>query len=65
MSHALVRTDEHNSAQQVAGADLAVENPFEVDLAFAAFQVKFGDTAAAARRLSSTVEVLFAHSLIC
>jgi hypothetical protein len=40
-------------AQQVAGADLAVENPFEVGLAFAALQTKLGDTAPAARRLSS------------
>jgi hypothetical protein len=40
------------SAQPVAGADLAVENPFEVVLAFAALQAKLGDTASAARRLS-------------
>jgi hypothetical protein len=41
------------TAQQVAGADLAVENPLEAGLAFAAFQAKFGHTASAARRLSS------------
>jgi hypothetical protein len=41
------------AAQQVAGADLAVENPFEAGLAFAALQVKFGHAAPAARRLSS------------
>ncbi|MCK5053392.1 MAG: hypothetical protein KAR65_03900 [Anaerolineales bacterium] len=40
-------------AQQVAGADLAVENPFEAGLAFVALQVKFGETAPAARRLNS------------
>jgi hypothetical protein len=34
-------------------ADLAVENPLEVGLAFAALQAKFGLTAAAARQLSS------------
>jgi len=44
---------EEAAAQQVTGADLAVENPFEAALAFAALQVKFGDTAPAARRLSS------------
>ena len=43
------------AAQQIAGADLAIEDPFEAVLAFAALQVKFGGTAAAARRLSSTV----------
>jgi hypothetical protein len=42
-----------NAAQQVAGADLAVENPLEACIAFAVFQVKFGDTAPAARQLSS------------
>ena len=42
------------AAQPVAGADLAVENPFEADLAFAALQAKFGDTTPAARRLSSS-----------
>ena len=36
---------------QVAGADLAVENPFEPVLAFEALQAKFGDTAPAIRRL--------------
>ena len=41
------------AAQQVAGADLAVENPLEAGLLFAALQVKFGDTAPAAWRLSS------------
>ena len=41
------------AAQQVAGADLAIEYPFEAGLAFAALQVKFGDIAPAARRLSS------------
>ena len=41
-------------AQQVAGADLAVENPFEAGLAFAALQVKFGDIAPAARRLKKS-----------
>jgi hypothetical protein len=41
------------AAQQVAGADLAVENPFEAVLAFAVLQVKCGDTSPAARRLSS------------
>ena len=41
------------AAQPVAGADLAVESPFEAGLAFAALQVKFGHTALAARRLSS------------
>ena len=41
------------SAQQLAGADLALENPFEADLAFAALQAKFSHTAQAARRLSS------------
>jgi hypothetical protein len=40
-------------AQQVAGADLAVENPFEARIAFAPLRVKFGHTATAARRLSS------------
>jgi hypothetical protein len=35
----------------VAGADLAVESPFAVVLAFAALQVKFGHAASAARRL--------------
>jgi hypothetical protein len=39
------------AALQVAGADLAVENPSEADLAFAALQVKFGHTASAALRL--------------
>ena len=39
---------------QVAGADLAVGNPSGAALAFAALQVKFGDTAAAARWLSSS-----------
>ena len=43
------------AAQQVAGADLAVESPFEAGLAFVALQVKFGRTAPVARRLSSTV----------
>ena len=43
------------AAQQIAGADLAIEDPFEAVLAFAALQVKFGDTVPAARRLSSTV----------
>ena len=46
------------AAQQVAGADLAVENPFEAGLAFAALQVKFGHAVPAARRLSSTVSPL-------
>jgi hypothetical protein len=41
------------TAQQVAGADLAIENPSEADLAFAALQAKFDYTAPAARRLSS------------
>ena len=41
------------AAQQVAGADLAVENPCGAVLVFAVLQVKFGDTASAARRLSS------------
>ena len=44
-----------SAAQQVAGADLAVEDSFEAGLAFAALQVKFGHAASAARRLSSTV----------
>jgi hypothetical protein len=44
------------AAQPVAGADLAVENPFEAGLALAALQFTFGDTASAARRLSSTDE---------
>ena len=43
------------TAQPVAGADLAVENSCEAGLVFEALQVKFGDTASAARRLSSTV----------
>ena len=38
--------------QQVGGADLAIENPFEAVLAFATL-FKFDDTAPAARRLSS------------
>lgn len=40
-------------AQQVVGADLVVENPFDAGLVFAALQVKFGDTAPAAWRPSS------------
>jgi hypothetical protein len=41
------------TAQQIAGADLAIENPFRAGLAFAVLEAKSGDTAAAARRLSS------------
>ena len=43
----------NQSAQQLAAADLAIENPCEVSFAFGAFQIKFGHTAPAARRLSS------------
>jgi hypothetical protein len=41
------------AAQQIAGTDLVVENPLEAVFVFAALQVKFGATAAAARRFSS------------
>ena len=41
------------TAQQIAGTDLAIENPFKAGLAFAVLQAKFGNTVAAARRLSS------------
>ena len=40
-------------SQQAVAADLAVESRFEESFAFAAFRVKFGDTASAARRLNS------------
>ena len=43
---------ERGAAQPVAGADQAIEYPFEVVLAYAALQVEFGDTAPAARRTS-------------
>jgi len=39
------------AAQPAHEADLAIENPFDATLAFAAFQVQFGHTASAARRL--------------
>ena len=41
------------TAQQIAGTDPAIVNPFRAGLAFAVLQAKFGNTVAAARRLNS------------